>query len=468
MPDEAKGQRPRVLILGGGFAGVGAAKALKDADVEVVLIDKHDYHTFQPLLYQVATDLLETTAVGTRCATCSTRNRTSRVHQATVTADRPGRARGAVRRDGPAHLRLPRPGPRRARSISSEPRAPPSMPSRCTRSSMRCASKSMSCASGKPPTATRRWWTTAPSTSSSSAEARPAWRARARWRSSMSPTSRRTIRACHAEKARITLVEAGPELLMMFKPKLRGLREGGAGEARRRRARRRDRRLRRADAGDAEVRQGPRGAHARLGGRSPGESARLDARARAAEGQPHLRRAGSQHRRASRGVRRRRHRLDHGHQDRRGRPAARSVALQAGAHAGENIARLVSGEETKPFRYHDKGTMATIGRGAAVVQLPHGRTMKGEPAWLAWAAPTCRCSRPARTEPRPWSTGPGPASPTARHPHHRQGLAQPSMTARDSSRLDLTSVDEHVASRPSTSRASSSRRRRSTTSSSCR
>ena len=54
----------RVLILGGGFAGIGAARALKKADAEVVVVDKHDYHTFQPLLYQVATDLLERTAVG--------------------------------------------------------------------------------------------------------------------------------------------------------------------------------------------------------------------------------------------------------------------------------------------------------------------------------------------------------------------------------------------------------------------
>jgi NADH dehydrogenase len=67
-------------------------------------------------------------------------------------------------------------------------------------------------------------------------------------------------------------------------------------------------------------------------------------------------------------------------------PQLGSVALQAGEHAGENIARLVDGKETKPFRYHDKGTMATIGRGAAVVQLPHGRTLKGEAAWLAWGA----------------------------------------------------------------------------------
>jgi NADH:ubiquinone reductase (H+-translocating) len=67
-------------------------------------------------------------------------------------------------------------------------------------------------------------------------------------------------------------------------------------------------------------------------------------------------------------------------------PQLGSVALQAGAKAGENIARLVKGKQTEPFKYHDKGTMATIGRGAAVVQLPRGRTMKGETAWLAWGA----------------------------------------------------------------------------------
>ena len=64
VPDPAGGERPRVLVLGGGFAGIGAARTLKDAAVDVVVVDKHDYHTFQPLLYQLATGLLETTAVG--------------------------------------------------------------------------------------------------------------------------------------------------------------------------------------------------------------------------------------------------------------------------------------------------------------------------------------------------------------------------------------------------------------------
>ena len=50
---------PRVVIIGGGFAGLAAARGLEKQEVQVVLIDKHNYHTFQPLLYQVATGGLE-------------------------------------------------------------------------------------------------------------------------------------------------------------------------------------------------------------------------------------------------------------------------------------------------------------------------------------------------------------------------------------------------------------------------
>lgn len=50
---------PRVVIIGGGFAGLAAAKGLENQELQVVLVDKHNYHTFQPLLYQVATGGLE-------------------------------------------------------------------------------------------------------------------------------------------------------------------------------------------------------------------------------------------------------------------------------------------------------------------------------------------------------------------------------------------------------------------------
>jgi NADH dehydrogenase len=65
-------------------------------------------------------------------------------------------------------------------------------------------------------------------------------------------------------------------------------------------------------------------------------------------------------------------------------PQLGSVALQSGAHAGETIAHRISGKKTKPFAYKDKGTMAAIGRGAACVQMMGGRTMTGKKAQLAW------------------------------------------------------------------------------------
>ncbi|WP_370616614.1 NAD(P)/FAD-dependent oxidoreductase [Mumia sp. Pv 4-285] len=50
--------RPHVVVVGGGFGGVSAVRALKRADVDVTLVDRHTYNTFQPLLYQVATSTL--------------------------------------------------------------------------------------------------------------------------------------------------------------------------------------------------------------------------------------------------------------------------------------------------------------------------------------------------------------------------------------------------------------------------
>ncbi|MDQ2682018.1 MAG: FAD-dependent oxidoreductase, partial [Chloroflexota bacterium] len=48
-------RHPHVVIVGGGFAGLNAAKVLGDAPVSVTLIDQRNHHVFQPLLYQVAT-----------------------------------------------------------------------------------------------------------------------------------------------------------------------------------------------------------------------------------------------------------------------------------------------------------------------------------------------------------------------------------------------------------------------------
>lgn len=67
-------------------------------------------------------------------------------------------------------------------------------------------------------------------------------------------------------------------------------------------------------------------------------------------------------------------------------PQLAQPAIQMGAHAARQIVHLNQGEQTEAFVYHDKGTMATIGRGDAVVQLTNGLRVRGIVAWLLWIA----------------------------------------------------------------------------------
>ena len=67
-------------------------------------------------------------------------------------------------------------------------------------------------------------------------------------------------------------------------------------------------------------------------------------------------------------------------------PQLAQPALQEGRHAAAQVVRLLHGEPTEPFSYHDKGIMATIGRKSAVVQLGRGGRITGTLAWLVWLA----------------------------------------------------------------------------------
>ena len=55
--------RPKVVIIGGGFGGLNAARRLKGAAVDVTLVDRSNHHLFQPLLYQVATATVASTDI---------------------------------------------------------------------------------------------------------------------------------------------------------------------------------------------------------------------------------------------------------------------------------------------------------------------------------------------------------------------------------------------------------------------
>jgi NADH dehydrogenase len=65
-------------------------------------------------------------------------------------------------------------------------------------------------------------------------------------------------------------------------------------------------------------------------------------------------------------------------------PQLAPVAIQQGRHAAKQILRRTAGRTTKPFRYLNRGIMATIGRRAAVAELPFRISLYGTVAWLAW------------------------------------------------------------------------------------
>jgi NADH dehydrogenase len=64
-------------------------------------------------------------------------------------------------------------------------------------------------------------------------------------------------------------------------------------------------------------------------------------------------------------------------------PGVAPVAMQQGRYAGRLVAERLSGRSTRPFRYRDKGTLATIGRASAVADI-NGLRLSGFPAWLTW------------------------------------------------------------------------------------
>ena len=376
---------PRVLVLGGGFAGVGAAQKLEHADAEVVVVDRHDYHTFQPLLYQLASGLLETTAVGHSLRDLLQRHENTTVHQATVTAiDLDARE---VRFDGLEPMGydyLVFGLGAEVNFFGTEGASEHAFPMYTLPNAVRLKDHLL-----------ERW---------ESADRDPSLVEDGALNIVIvggGPTGVETAgaiaelyRADFAsdypklpqDQARVILVEAGPELFSMFKPKLREY----AGKALADRT--------------VEVMTG-----AMVASVSPtrvtlksGEELKAHTLVWGAgsQGNPLVQTLGLELQRGNRiGVGPDLTLPDHpevyvpgdlaaivDEKTQQVLPQLGSVALQSGEHAGETIARRIAGKEARPFKYRDKGTMAAIGRGAAVVQMLGGRTMTGKKAQVAWGA----------------------------------------------------------------------------------
>jgi NADH dehydrogenase len=377
--------RPRVLILGGGFAGVGAAQKLEHADAEVVLVDRHDYHTFQPLLYQLASGLLETTAVGHSLRDLLERQDNTSLHQATVTA-----------------IDL------EAREVRFDELAP------LTYDYLVFALGAEVNFFGTDGAAAHAFpMYTLPNAVHLKDHLLERWEAADRDRGIVEdgalnvvvvgggPTGVETAgalaelyRADFArdypelpqDRARVILVEAGPEVFSMFKPKLRAYATKALVER------------------EVEVMTGEKVASVaptRVTLESGDElKAHTLVWGAGLQGNALVQTLGIDLQRGNR-IRVGPDLTLPGHPEafvlgdaaaivdektQRVLPQLGSVALQSGEHAGETIARRIAGKKSKPFAYHDKGTMATIGRGAAVVQMLGGRTMTGKKAQVAWGA----------------------------------------------------------------------------------
>jgi NADH dehydrogenase len=377
--------RPRVLVLGGGFAGIGAARELGDADVDVVLVDRHDYHTFQPLLYQLATGLLETTAVGHSLRDLVKQQDNAVIHTAPITAIVLQAKEVRFEGLGPItydYLVLALGA--EVTFFGTEGAADHAFPMYTLPHALRLKNHVLERweAADKDPSLVEDGALNVVVVGGGPTGVETAGALAELYRTNFD----KDYPGIPEEKARIVLVEAGDEIFAMFKPNLRKY----AREALEKRT--------------VEVLTG-----ARVQSVSPtrvtlssGEVIHAHTLVWGAglQGNGLVKSLGIELQRGDRiAVGPDLELPDHAGvfvvgdlaaitdaKEQQVLPQLGSVALQSGEHAGESIARRVAGKETKPFKYRDKGTMAAIGRNAAVVQMLGGRTMKGHKAQLAWRA----------------------------------------------------------------------------------
>src|SRR5690349_4963980 len=374
--------RRRIVILGGGFAGVGAAQQLRHADAEVVLVDRHDYHTFQPLLYQCATGLLEPTAVGHSLRDLVEGQANTTVRKTDVTAVDVERREVRFADLVPLSYDTLVIGLGAKVNFFGTEGAEHAFPMYTLPDAVRLKDHILERweAADKQPALVDEGALNVVVVGGGPTGIESAGALAELYRSDFA----KDYPAVPQEKVRIVLVEAGPELFPMFKPVIRTYAEKALRE-----------RTVELILGDAVKSITPTRVTLRSGTELAAHTLVWGA---GLQGNELVQSLGLELARGNR--------IPVGpdlavadHPDvyaigdiaaitdpKTGQvlPQLGSVALQSGEHAGKSIARGIEGKEPKPFKYRDKGTMATIGRGAAVLQTMRGRTMKGKAAQAAW------------------------------------------------------------------------------------
>ncbi|QDT64950.1 NAD(P)/FAD-dependent oxidoreductase [Calycomorphotria hydatis] len=374
---------PHVVILGAGFGGIGAAQKLRDAPIRLTIIDKHDYHTFQPLLYQVATDELGLSEVGYPIRELLHRHENWSFHMTSVQGvdlekqqvmvdDMPPidydylvialgskvnfhGTPGAAEHSFPLYtmvdaVRLHDHILKMFEAIDKNP-------------ALADDGALTFCIVGGGPTGTELAGAMSELLHDEFAKDYP---------------------GIPIDKVRIVLYEHSPHLLAPFEPKLRDYAEETLKKI----------------GIEVHTESGVKEVTANSITLASGEEVKTQTLIWAAGvmANPLSETLGMELDRGGRIPVDETLRIkDHPNvftigdiasttDAKTGKPlpGLGAVALQAGRYAGESIAQLVDGQSIEPFEYVNKGTMAQISRGAAVVELPGGRTLTGTIAWITW------------------------------------------------------------------------------------
>jgi NADH dehydrogenase len=383
MRDKELGTKkyPHVVIVGAGFGGLGAAEQLAHVPVEVTLIDRHNYHTFQPLLYQVATSLLNAEDVGAPIRSIFRHQENVNFRLGTVTVINLPEKKIRVE-DGEeiSYDYLVLAGGATVNYFGTPGAVEHAMPLYTLMNAVKLRNQVMQRfeAADRDPTIIDDGALTFVVVGAGPTGVETAG-ALSDLFYNLLPHDYHQLAT---EKARIILIEMGQEVLAAFKENLRAYAKKELED------RKVEIRL-----GEAVAEVGPTSVKLKSGEQI---KAHTLVWAAGVEANPLAHMLGMPQGRGGRvklnpdlSVPRHPEIFvvgDMGEVTSEGKllPQLGSVAMQSGEHVGRQIARQILGEETQAFKYWDKGFMATIGRGSAVVEFPNQLTLHGPLAYFAW------------------------------------------------------------------------------------